>query len=109
MHAIQEETRKSVTLIDSIAGTIARMGEVTTTIAAAVEEQSAATQEIARNVQQAADSNSAMTTHIDSVSASAAEAGTAAARVQKASSELNRQTDLVRQEIETFLKRVTEG
>jgi|JI10StandDraft_1071094.scaffolds.fasta_scaffold56213_3 hypothetical protein len=107
--AIQEETRKSVTLIDNIAGTIARMSDVTTTIAAAVEEQSAATQEIARNVQQAADSNSAMTTHIDSVSASAADAGAAATRVQNASSELNRQTDLVRQEIETFLKRVTEG
>ena len=93
-----------MTLIDNIAGTIARMSDVTTTIAAAVEEQSAATQEIARNVQQAADSNSTMTTHIDGVSASAADAGAAAERVQKASSELNHQTNLVRTEIEAFLK-----
>ncbi len=109
VYAIQEETRKSVTLIDNIAGTIARMSDVTTTIAAAVEEQSAATQEIARNVQQAADSNSTMTTHIDGVSASAADAGAAAERVQKASSELNHQTNLVRTEIEAFLKRVMAG
>ena len=103
---IQEETRKSVTLIDSIAGTIARMSDVTATIAAAVEQQSAATQEIARNVQQAADSTSSMGDHIASVSNCAAEAGEAAGNMLIAANELTRQTTLVRQEIETFLKRV---
>lgn len=109
VQTIQEETRKSVALIDNIAETIARMNDVTTTIAAAVEEQSAATHEIARNVSEAADSTSMMTTHIDGVSTSATEARSAAERVQKASGDLGRQTDLVRAEIEAFLKRVTES
>jgi methyl-accepting chemotaxis protein len=103
---IQEETRKSVTLIDSIAGTIARMSDVTSTIAAAVEQQSAATQEIARNVQQAADSTASVGDHIASVSNCAAEATEAASNMLIAANELTRQTTLVRQEIETFLKRV---
>jgi methyl-accepting chemotaxis protein len=103
---IQEETRKSVTLIDSITGTIARMSEVTSTIAAAVEQQSAATQEIARNVQQAADSTSSVAGHINGVSNCAAEAGESATNMLVAANELTRQTTLVRREIETFLKRV---
>ncbi|MBI2254080.1 MAG: globin-coupled sensor protein [Proteobacteria bacterium] len=103
---IQEETRKSVTLIDSIAATIARMSDVTATIAAAVEQQSAATQEIARNVQQAADSTSSMGEHIVNVSNCAAEATEAAGNMLIAANELNRQTTLVRQEIEMFLRRV---
>jgi methyl-accepting chemotaxis protein len=103
---IQEETRKSVTLIDSITGTIARMSEVTSTIAAAVEQQSAATQEIARNVQQAADSTSSVAGHINGVSNCAAEAGESATNMLVAANELTRQTTLVRREIETFLQRV---
>jgi methyl-accepting chemotaxis protein len=109
IQTIQDETRKSVSLIDSIAGTIARMSDVTSTIAAAVEEQSAATQEIARNVQQAADSTSTVSEHIDSVSSCAADAGESATRMQNASSELTRQTSLVRAQIETFLSRVNDS
>ena len=40
--------------IREISGTIERLSEISSTIAAAVEEQGAATQEISRNVQQAA-------------------------------------------------------
>lgn len=108
IQTIQDETRKSVGLIDSIASTISRMSDVTSTIAAAVEQQSAATQEIARNVQQAADSTSTVTEHIDGVSSCAADAGESATRMQNASSELTRQASLVRQQIEAFLKRVSE-
>jgi methyl-accepting chemotaxis protein len=85
------------------------MSEVTSTIAAAVEQQSAATQEIARNVQQAADSTSSVAGHINGVSNCAAEAGESATNMLVAANELTRQTTLVRQEIETFLKRVAEG
>ena len=44
----------SVGAIKEISGTIERLSEIASTIAAAVEEQGAATQEISRNVQQAA-------------------------------------------------------
>jgi methyl-accepting chemotaxis protein len=51
---IQEATEGSVVSIKEITVTIGRISEIATTIASAVEEQGAATQEISRNVQQAA-------------------------------------------------------
>src|SRR5215211_7561416 len=50
----QSATQDSVTAIKEISGTIEKLSEIASTIAAAVEEQGAATQEISRNVQQAA-------------------------------------------------------
>ena len=51
---MQTATQDSVVAIKEIGGTIAHISEIASAIAAAVEEQGAATQEIARNVQQAA-------------------------------------------------------
>ena len=52
--AMQRATQDCVGAIERIDGTIGRMNEISTSIAAAMEEQGAATQEIARNVEQAA-------------------------------------------------------
>jgi methyl-accepting chemotaxis protein len=51
---VQAETQNAVTAMSAIVGTIGEVSEITTGIAAAVEQQGAATQEIARNVQAAA-------------------------------------------------------
>ena len=51
---IQAATQDSVGAIKEIGDTIGRMSEISSTIAAAVEEQGAATQEISRNIQHAA-------------------------------------------------------
>jgi methyl-accepting chemotaxis protein len=52
---IQTSTQDSVTAIKEISATIGRISEISSAIASAVEEQGAATQEISRNVQQAAE------------------------------------------------------
>src|SRR6185503_11951280 len=52
--AIQASSVDAVKAIQSINVTIAEINEIASSIASAVEEQSAATQEIARNVQNAA-------------------------------------------------------
>ncbi len=54
VRAIQESTDSSAQAIHAIGQTINRVSEISTAIASAVEEQGAATQEISRNVQQAA-------------------------------------------------------
>ena len=54
INGIQTATDESVRRIKEIGDTIGRMSEISSTIASAVEEQGAATQEISRNVQQAA-------------------------------------------------------
>ena len=53
--AIQSATRTSVDAIDEITQTIGRVNEIASAIASAVEEQGAATREIASNVSQAAE------------------------------------------------------
>ena len=52
--SMQSATQELVVAIKDISGTINRISDIAATIAAAVEEQGAATQEISRNVQEAA-------------------------------------------------------
>jgi methyl-accepting chemotaxis protein len=68
---MQTATQDSVTAIKEIGGTIGRISEIASTIAAAVEEQGAATEEIARNVQQAADGTAEVAANIGNISRSA--------------------------------------
>ena len=51
---IQLATKEAVTAIEAITQTIGEVSRIATAIAAAVEEQGAATQEIARNIHEAA-------------------------------------------------------
>ena len=60
-----------VVAIKEISGTIGRVSEIAAAIAAAVEEQGAATQDIARNVQQAAIGSTQVATSIADVNRSA--------------------------------------
>ena len=69
--AVQAATKEAVEAIHGIGSTIGRISEIATTIAGAVEEQGAATREIARSVQQAAASGTTVSTNIQEVSASA--------------------------------------
>ena len=55
IQGIQAATQDSVGAIKEIGNTIGRMSEISSTIASSVEEQGAATQEISRNIQHAAE------------------------------------------------------
>ena len=65
------------------------MNEIATAIASAVEEQGSATQEIARNVQQAALGTNEITSNVSGVQQAAGDTGAAAHQVLEASSELS--------------------
>jgi methyl-accepting chemotaxis protein len=65
--AIQAMTNRAVGCIDEVTGTIRTMNEIATAIAAAVEEQGAATAEIARNVQSAATGTQDAATAVEGV------------------------------------------
>lgn len=68
-------TQESVAAIREIGGSIARLSEIASAIAAAVEEQGAATQEIARNVQQAAVGTQLVSANVGDVQRGASETG----------------------------------
>ena len=65
-------------------GTIEKLSEISSTIAAAVEEQGAATQEISRNVQQAAQGTQQVSSNITDVQRGATETGSASSQVLSA-------------------------
>src|SRR5207244_308921 len=79
--SMQHATADSVAAIKAISTTINRVSEIATVIAAAVEEQGVATQEIARNVQNAAKGTIQVADNIGDVSTGAKETGSASAQV----------------------------
>jgi len=106
VEGIQTATARTVGEIGTISGTIRQISEFTTAIAAAIEEQGAATSEITRNVQQAANGTQEVAVNIVSVSTAANETGAAAAQVHGAATELSQQAERLRHEVATFIDAV---
>jgi methyl-accepting chemotaxis protein len=103
---MQTVTTSAVGAIRNISQTISEINEVTAAVAAAVEEQGAATREIARSIQQAAGGSGEVSTNIAGVSTASAEAGAAAGEVLSASGELRREAEILRAEIDAFLSNI---
>jgi methyl-accepting chemotaxis protein len=104
--SMQTVTTTAVSAIRNISNTITEINDVTTAIAAAVEEQGAATREIARNIQHAAGGTSEVSSNIVGVSSASTQAGTAAGEVLSASDALRREADVLREEIDEFLSNI---
>jgi methyl-accepting chemotaxis protein len=103
---MQAATRDSVTAIREIGTTIKLISEISSTIAAAVEEQGAATQEIARNVQHAAQRSGEVASSITEVSRGAGETGSASAQVLSSAQMLSTESARLKTEVENFLHTV---
>jgi methyl-accepting chemotaxis protein len=100
---IQAATQDSVGAIKEISGTIERLSEISSTIAAAVEEQGAATQEISRNVQQAAQGTQQVSSNISDVQRGASETGSASSQVLSAAQSLSGDSNRLKLEVGKFL------
>ena len=100
---IQGVTDQAVLAIGGITGRIREINSVATSIAAAVEQQGAATQEIVRNVAQASVGTTEVTSTITSVAQAADETGAAASQVLGAAGELSRQSEHLNAEVQRFL------
>jgi methyl-accepting chemotaxis protein len=103
---IQSATNESVNAIREIGMTIGRMSEISSAIAAAVEEQGAATQEISRNVQQAAHGTQQVSANITDVQRGATETGSASAQVLSAAQSLSQESSRLKIEVTRFLDTV---
>jgi methyl-accepting chemotaxis protein len=104
--SIQNSSSEAVSAIKGISATINEMSEIASAIAGAVEEQGSATQEIARNVQQAALGTGEISSNVAGVQQAAGDTGAAAHQVLQASSELSRQSETMRGQVETFLSNI---
>jgi methyl-accepting chemotaxis protein len=103
---IQDATQDSVNAIKEISGTIEKLSEISSAIAAAVEEQGAATQEISRNVQQAAQGTQQVSSHIVDVQRGAGETGSASSHVLSAAQSLSGDSNRLQLEVGKFLSSV---
>jgi methyl-accepting chemotaxis protein len=71
-----------------------------------VEEQGAATQEISRNVQQAAQGTHQVSAHITDVQRDASETGSASSHVLSAAQSLAGESDHLKKQVDNFLNTV---
>jgi len=103
---IQAATQDSVNAIKAISGTIGTLSEISAAIAAAVEEQGAATMEISRNVQQAAAGAEQVSSSVVDVQRGATETGSASSQVLTAAKSLAQDGDRLKREVASFLDSV---
>jgi methyl-accepting chemotaxis protein len=103
---MQNATELSVVAIARIGATIGRISEISTIIAAAVEQQGAATQEIARNVGEASKGTATVTSNIADVSRGAGETGAASGEVLSSAQALSNESNRLKAEVGKFFDTV---
>lgn len=103
---VQGKTQSAVSAIERISATIRKIDEISTTIAAAVEQQGKATEEISQNVEQTAQGTKEVSSNIAGVTQAANEAGTAASEVASASSTLSESSSQLKTRVVEFIERI---
>ncbi|TWA71084.1 methyl-accepting chemotaxis protein [Azospirillum brasilense] len=104
--SIQEVARGSAEALSGIGATIGSINDIVITVSAAVDQQTAATQEIVRNVQEAARGTRSVTDTIGAVTSGAAETGSLAEEVLGAAGNLHRESDRLRESVDLFMQRI---
>lgn len=104
--AIQRESNQSAKAIQSVTGIIGSISHITATVAAAVEQQGAATREITRNVQEAADGTRLVSDNIMAVRSTAEATGASASQVLSVAGNLSHQAGILQAAVHDFVSRV---
>jgi methyl-accepting chemotaxis protein len=103
---MQRATQDSVAAIKEIGATIGHISGIAATITAAVEQQGAATAEIARNVHQAAHGTTNVAASIGDVNTGAADTSSASAQILASARALSSEGAKLKTEVEKFLASV---
>jgi methyl-accepting chemotaxis protein len=102
IEAIQTDSKAAVDAIVSISSVINHINDISGTIATAVEEQNATTNEMARNVSEAAHGSGEITSNIAGVAEAARGTSRGSADTQKAAHELVQMSSQMRRLVEQF-------
>ncbi|TAN49245.1 MAG: methyl-accepting chemotaxis protein [Rhodospirillales bacterium] len=106
IESVRSATQQAVIAIKEISAVIGNMNEITSAIAAAVEEQSAATKEISRNVQQAAEGSHQVSEYVTRLANLTKLVDDGASTVEASSSSLGGQSHRMQEEVNKFLTTV---
>ena len=99
---IQNDTRSAVTAIGKIGAIVKRIHEIQNTIASAVEEQTATTNEISRSVTEVAGGSSEIANSISGVATGTMDTASGASATQNAAQELAVMADQLKHLVEKF-------
>jgi methyl-accepting chemotaxis protein len=102
VEAIQADTAGAVAAIGEISTVIGQINDYQATIAAAVEEQTATTNEMNRNVAEAAGSSRSIATAITGLAAGSAETNQRVSDAQRSAAELSRMSDELQSAVSRF-------
>ena len=103
---VQQATNQATQSMDDVKHVIQHLNEISTAIAAAMEEQNVAINEIAGNIHQAAQGTELVNQNIYSVNKASQEAGSASSQVLASSEELAQQSEMLRAEVDKFVEQV---
>ncbi len=103
---IQNATERTVVSIEKIVATINDIRNISTILASAVEQQGAATNEIAGNTAKASDGTQQVTENIFGVGRAAEMTGAASTQLMGLSGNLTAQANELREEVQDFVKQV---
>ncbi|WP_139052168.1 methyl-accepting chemotaxis protein [Roseibium sp. TrichSKD4] len=101
---MQTATSGSVNAIEQIRSVMSTLGENAVSIAAAVDQQLASTQEISRSVQQTASGTRDVSGNIEQVQSAIGETDSAAAQVLTAASELSQNSEVLDEQMDAVLR-----
>ncbi len=104
--SIEEITFRAVDAMKSISGTIARLDEIASTVAVAVDQQGAVTREIAQSANAVAQGTRQVAANVTQGSQAAAEIGQVASAVSSAAGELSLRSDMLAKAVDRFLTQV---
>ena len=102
IESIQTDTREAVAAIGTISGIIGQINDISSSIAGAVEQQSATTNEMARNVSEAAKGAGDIAKNITTVTEVAQGTSMGASQTMSAATDLARMTAELKQMISKF-------
>jgi methyl-accepting chemotaxis protein len=103
---MQNATAESVAAIKEIVATIGEISTIATSITGAVEQQGAATQEIACNIQSVANGTREVASNIVQVNRGATETGDASEKVLSAAKALSSESARLRAELNRFMQNI---
>src|SRR5262245_58736582 len=104
---MQRATQRSIAAITGIEHTIREIGNISSAIAAAVTEQGAATQEIARGVEVAADRTVATAKEVNLMGAATHDTRSSAAAVKMVADDLSSVASRIRTQVDQFFDRLS--
>ncbi len=109
IRSMQDKTTESVNALQAIMKQIRELEETSISIAAAVDQQSIAGQDLARSIDLAARSTEEVSGSVGKVQATSQTTGVAASQVLSSSTELEQQAAVLKTQVEGFLASIREA